>query len=161
MILYVVNLLYSNFKSKLDIGNKENLNKEIFSDAKYIADFAGITQNTDIIEINCGLMNILDIMKKYKMPTVDILDILDIILGSRNNNWIIKRCFEESLDTNNGEIILTGIVNDIIQRDRDAVLEYLTNLSDDLRMLILKTIFVKIKEENEIAITTQKLHDVS
>ena len=161
MILYVVNLLYDNFKKKTDIGNKDNLNKEILCDARYIADFAGIRQNTDILKINCGLMNILDIIKKYKVSTVDALDILEIILGSRNNNWIIKRCFEESLDNNSGEVVLTNVVNDIIQRDRHGVLENLDNLSDDLRMIILKTIFTKIKEENERAIAGQKLHDVS
>lgn len=106
-------------------------------------------------------MNILDIIKKYKVSTVDALDILEIILGSRNNNWIIKRCFEESLDNNSGEVVLTNVVNDIIQRDRHGVLENLENLSDDLRMIILKTIFTKIKEENERAIAGQKLHDVS
>lgn len=161
MILYVVNLLYDNFKNKTDMSNKDNLNKEILCDARYIADFAGIRQNTDILKINCGLMNILDIIKKYTVSTVDALDILEIILGSRNNNWIIKRCFEESLDNNNGEVFLTNLVNDIIQRDRHGVLENLENLSDDLRMIILKTIFTKIKEENERAIAGQKLHDAS
>lgn len=161
MILYVVNLLYDNFKNKTDMSNKDNLNKEILCDARYIADFAGIRQNTDILKINCGLMNILDIIKKYTVSTVDALDILEIILGSRNNNWIIKRCFEESLDNNSGEVFLTNLVNDIIQRDRHGVLENLENLSDDLRMIILKTIFTKIKEENERAIAGQKLHDAS
>lgn len=161
MILYVINLLYDNFKKKTDISNKDYLKNSIFNDARYIADFAGIKQSTDILDINNGLIKILDIIKKYRVSTVDTLDILQIILGSKNNNWIIRRCFEESLDNDSSEIILTDIVNDIIQRDKNGVLENLENLSDDLRMLILKTIFSKIKEENERAVSIQRLHDVS
>ncbi|NME82571.1 hypothetical protein [Clostridium sp. SM-530-WT-3G] len=161
MILYVINLLYDNLKKKVDISNKDYLRNSIVKDAGYIADFAGIKQNTDIIAINSGLIKILDIIKKYGVSTVDTLDILQIILGSKNNNWIIRRCFEESLDNNSSEIVLTSIVNDILKRDKNGVLENLENLSDDLRMLILKTIFGKIKAENERDILIEKLHDAS
>ncbi|HCW53513.1 MAG TPA: hypothetical protein DG753_07220 [Clostridium sp.] len=161
MVLYVINLLYDNFKKKADASNKEYLEKSIVNDARYIADFAGIRQNTDIIAINSGLINILDIIKKYGVSTVDTLDILQIILGSKNNSWIIRRCFEESLDNNSSEIVLTTVVNDIIQRDKNGVLENLENLSGDLRMLILKTIFGKIKAETKRTVSIEKLHDVS
>lgn len=160
MILYVVNLLYDNLKKKKDISNNDNLESLIIDDAKYIAEFAGIKKNTSMININNGLMNILNIIKKYEISTADTLDILDIILGSKNNNWIIRRCFEESLDDNKG-IVLTNIVNDVIKRDKKGVLDNLERLSDDLRMLILKTIFGKIKEENEKAISMQRFYDVS
>lgn len=161
MILYIVNILYDNLKNKLEISNKDNLKSSIMNDAKYIADFAGIRENKNILEINTGLMNILEIIKKYRISTVDTLYILEIILGNKNNNWIIRRCFEESLDNDSKEIALTAIVNDIIQRDRHGVLDNIENLSEDLRMLILKAIFVKIKEENKKVLKIQKLDDVS
>lgn len=161
MILYVLNLLYDNLTKKSEAIKKENVQVEVFNDARYIADFAGIRKSTNIGEINSGLMNILDIIKKYRVSTVDTLDILQIILGSRNNNWIIKRCFEESLDNNKGEVVLTNVVNDIIKRDTQGVLDNLENLSDELRMLILKTIFTNIKEENQRAVALHRLHDVS
>ena len=161
MILYVVNLLYDNIKKKIEIINKDSIQTKLFNDARYIAEFAGIKKTTNIYDINSGLINIGEIIKRYNVCTVDALDVLQIILGNRNNNWIIKRCFKESLENNGNEVILTKVVNDIIERDRNAVLENLENLSDDLRMLILKTIFVKIKEENQRAVSMQRLNDAS
>lgn len=161
MILYVVNLLYDNIKKKKEIMNKNSIQDMLFNDARYIADFAGIKKTTNISDINLGLINIGNIINMYNICTVDALDLLEMILGNKNNNWIIKRCFEEGLENNGNEVILTKVVNDMIERDRTGVLDKLEDLSDDLRMLILKTIFVKIREENQKAVAMQKLNDAS
>lgn len=157
MVLYVLNLLHDNLKNNMKVCGQSNIGYAPMQDAGYIASFAGIKENTSIDIINSSLMNIFEILKKYNVSILDTLDILDIMLGNPYNSWIVDKYYTNN---NNEELVLTSIVNDIINRDRSYVLDNLYKVSENVRNIILYSTFRRIKEENKKALINN-LHDVS
>lgn len=149
MLIYVLNILNDSIKSKM--GNFINRGKSIMNDASYITSFSLTNKNLSICEINTNLINIFEIIKKYKVSSINALELFEITFGNEYNDWILARFYKKESNEFDEKLILPHIVNDILKEDDNIVLKNLDCMSDNVKKIVIKTLFIPIdKSKTEI-----------
>lgn len=159
MLIYVINILNDSFNLMGKIASNVNRGKVTLNDAYHITTFAKTNKNLCISEVNKNLINIFEIIKKHKVSTSNSLELFEIIFGNEYNDWIASRMYLNDYDKYEEKLILPHIVNDILKKDTDGVLNNLSSMSDNVKKIILKTMFIPISE-SEKEINKYKIREV-
>lgn len=165
MVIYVLNILHKSIKNKIN-KNKESIetiiSSELMSDAQYISCFGEIKKSSSISEINSKLNKFFDIIKNYSVPVNDIFNILENIVGSEKNRWIVEEIYNCNGKYKINDLCLSKFVGEILYNYEEGFndIDNIYKSSPNLRRVILDSVFNRIKDINRNNII-EKLSDVS
>ena len=151
MIIYILNILHKSISMKLNKNETVPIGYTIMNDARYISCFAEIKKNNSILDINNKLTNFFEIMKKYRLSVTDTFNILEKVIGNNNNRWIIEEVYNYNGMYNVDELLLSKYVGEIIycNKEENINLDNIYKSTNNMRRVILDSVFNKIKEDNK------------
>ena len=159
-MIYVLNMFHKSINKKSKKNELPLSGQILINDAKYISYFANIKKSNSISEINKKLTNFFEVIKKYKMSVSDTFKILEEVIGSKDNKWIIDEVYNYDGKYKINDLVLSKYVGEILYSDRFNEVDRIYRSSPNLRRVILDSVFNKIKENNKNMVI-EALHDVS
>ena len=160
MMIYVLNMFHKSINKKSKKSELPLSGQILVNDAKYISYFANIKKSNSISEINKKLTNFFEVIKKYKISVSDTFKILEEVIGSKYNKWIIDEVYNYDGKYKINDLVLSKYVGEILYSDRFNEVDRIYRSSPNLRRVILYSVFNKIKENNKNMVI-EALHDVS
>lgn len=160
MMIYVLNIFHKSINKKSKKSELPLSGQILVNDAKYISYFANIKKSNSISEINKKLTNFFEIIKKYKVSVADTFNILEEVIGNKDNKWIIDEVYNYDGKYKINDLVLSKYVGEILYSDRFNEVDRIYKSSPNLRRVILDSVFNKIKENNKNRII-ETLYDVS
>lgn len=159
MMIYVLNIFHKSINKKSKKSELPLSGQILVNDAKYISYFANIKKSNSISEINKKLTNFFEIIKKYKVSVADTFNILEEVIGNKDNKWIIDEVYNYDGKYKINDLVLSKYVGEILYSDRFNEVDRIYKSSPNLRRVILDSVFNKIKENNKNRII-ETLYDV-
>ena len=160
MMIYVLNIFHKSINKKSKKSELPLSGQILVNDAKYISYFANIKKSNSISEINKKLTNFFEIIKKYKVSVADTFNILEEVIGNKDNKWIIDEVYNYDGKYKINDLVLSKYVGEILYSDRFNEVDRIYKSSPNLRRVILDSVFNKIKDNNKNRII-ETLYDVS
>lgn len=151
MIIYIVNILHNSINMKFNKNEAHLLRHALMNDARYISCFAEIKKSNSVSDINNKLVSFFEIIKKYGVSVIDTFNILEKVIGNNKNRWIIDEIYSYNGRYNMNKLCLTKYVGEVLYHNEEKKIniDRICKCAPNLRLVILDSVFNKIKEDNK------------